>query len=200
VDATQVSKVTSKEILSAPLSALLTGMLCDDLQCQGPRPIHVGGLFSVMSNQWLSPPNLGAERFGDRSYAIISDRYLNFSSRVGYHYSILDCYCGQTDAKNYINFQFKGGAADSLRRNRRVRVIEKVLIEKGFMVTTEGDRVTARLGKCEASSIKRELDQLGRLLIYTRQMDMLMHNELLVAKLAECFLKGNYTLDPESEG
>jgi pyruvate,water dikinase len=200
VDATQVSKVTPAEILSAPLSAIVTGMLCDDLQCQGPRPIHVGGLFSVMSNQWLSPPNIGAERFGDRSYAIISDRYLNFSSRVGYHYSILDCYCGQTAAKNYINFQFKGGAADALRRNRRVRVIEKVLVERGFVVNIAGDRVTARMDKYEAAVLKKELDQIGRLLIYTRQMDMLMHSELLVDKLAECFLKGNYTLTPETEG
>ncbi|MBI5062322.1 MAG: phosphoenolpyruvate synthase, partial [Desulfatitalea sp.] len=199
VDATQVSKVTADEILSAPLSALIGGMLCDDLQCQGPRPIHVGGLMSVMSNQWLSPPNMGAERFGDRSYAIISDRYLNFSSRVGYHYSILDCYCGQTAAKNYINFQFKGGAADSLRRNRRLRVIEKVLVERGFVVNIMGDRVTARMDKYEAAVLKKELDQVGRLLIYTRQMDMLMHSELLVNKLAECFLKGNYTLNPETD-
>jgi pyruvate, water dikinase len=197
VDATQVSKVTVQEILSAPLEALLGGMLCEDMQCRGPRPIHLGGLASVMTNQWLSPPNMGAERFGDRSYAIISDRYLNFSSRVGYHYSILDCYCGQTSAKNYINFQFKGGAADPLRRNRRARVIEKVLSESGFVVDTVADRVTGRIGKQEAPIIKQQLDLLGRLLIYTRQMDMLMHSELLVDKLAECFLKGNYTLNPE---
>ncbi|MBI5895172.1 MAG: phosphoenolpyruvate synthase, partial [Desulfobacterales bacterium] len=150
-------------------------------------------------NQWLSPPNMGAERFGDRSYAIISDRYLDFSSRVGYHYSILDCYCGQTAAKNYINFQFKGGAADSLRRNRRLRVIEKVLVERGFVVNIMGDRVTARMDKYEAAVLKKELDQVGRLLIYTRQMDMLMHSDLLVNKLAECFLKGNYTLNPETD-
>ena len=199
VDAMQVSKVTEDEILSAPLSALIGGMLCDDLQCQGPRPIHVGGLVSVMSNHWLSPPNMGSERFGDRSYAIISDRYLNFSSRVGYHYSILDCYCGQTEAKNYINFQFKGGAADSVRRNRRARVIEKVLVERGFVVNIAADRVTARMDKYEAAILKKELDQIGRLLIYTRQMDMLMHSELLVNKLAECFLKGNYMLNSESD-
>jgi hypothetical protein len=30
-------------------------------------------------------------------------------------------------------------------------------------------------------------------------MDMLMHSELLVNKLAECFLKGNYTLNPETD-
>jgi pyruvate, water dikinase len=74
-----------------------------------PRPIDMRGFLSVISQQMLSPPNPVVERFGDRSYAIISDKYMNFSSRVGYYYSILDTYCGQTSMKNYINFQFKGG-------------------------------------------------------------------------------------------
>jgi pyruvate,water dikinase len=199
VDATKVSKVLVSEVRSAPLAAVLGGMLCEELQTRGPRPIDLGGLAAVMTNQWLSPPIIGAERFGDRSYAIISDRYLNFSSRVGYHYSILDCYCGQTSAKNYINFQFKGGAADELRRNRRARLIEKVLSESGFVVNTVADRVSARIDKCEMEMIKKQLDRIGRLLIYTRQMDMLMHSELLVDKLAECFLRGNYTLCPERD-
>ncbi len=199
VDAVQLSEVKTEEVLSRPFKSLLAGMLHKDLQYREPRPIHLGGLLSVMSNQWLSPPNVGAERFGDRSYAIISDRYLNFSSRVGYHYSILDCHCGQTLAKNYINFQFKGGAADPLRRNRRARLIEKVLIESGFVVSTVEDRVSARIAKQEAAVIAEKLELLGRLLIYTRQMDMLMHNELLVDKLARCFLDGNYTLQPEAQ-
>jgi hypothetical protein len=37
---------------------------------------------------------------------------------------------------------------------------------------------------------------LGRLLIYTRQMDMMMHSEAHVDRLTEWFLKGNYKLDP----
>ena len=125
-----------------PFAALLKGMLNDDLKSREPRPIHLGGFFSVMARQMVEPPNRSNERFGDRSYAIISDRYMNFSSRVGYHYSVLDCYLGKTTAKNYINFQFKGGAADDVRRSRRARVIETVLIELGFLVNTVADRVT----------------------------------------------------------
>ncbi len=84
----------------------------------------------------LASPNI-EERFGDRSYAIISDKYLNFSSRVGYHYSVLDAYCGETVNKNYITFSFKGGAADDLRRNRRVRAIALVLNGLGFTVDVQ---------------------------------------------------------------
>lgn len=195
VDATRVTEITRDKLLSAPLAALLDGMTHKDLRSHEPRPIHIGGFFSVMSRQLLTPPNMAAERFGDRSYAIISDRYLNFSSRVGYHYSVLDSYCGQTPAKNYIHFQFKGGAADDLRRNRRALMIENVLVTLGFLVDTVADCVTARLSKLPAPQIQEKLDMLGRLLIFTRQMDMLMHNDDQVEKMAECFLKGNYSLD-----
>ncbi len=194
-DAENRGKVRPEQVLSVPFRALLTGMLHEDLHLREPRPLELRGFFSVMSRQMLSPPNTGEERFGDRSYAIIADRYLNFSSRVGYHYSILDCYCGLTPTKNYINFEFKGGAADDVRRNRRARLIEKILSETGFWVETVGDRVTARYTKHSAEEISEKLDILGRLLIFTRQMDMLMHSEGCIPALAECFHTGNYAFD-----
>lgn len=196
VDATQVATVVPEEVLSVPFKALLRGMLREDLGALQPRPVNLSGFFSVMSQQMLSSPGAGDDRFGDRSYTIISDKYLNFSSRVGYHYSVLDCYCGKTLAKNYINFQFKGGAADDVRRNRRARMIEKVLGSSGFMVETTGDRVTARMTKQEEFYVEEKLDLIGRLLIYTRQMDMMMHTEEHVDFLTQCFLDGNYSLNP----
>ncbi len=179
VDATRVDAVTPEDVTSVPFRALLQGMLLEDFATPQTRPVNLSGFFSVMGEQIVSQAGTGNERFGDRSYAIISDKYLNFSSRVGYHYSVLDCYCGKTAAKNYINFQFKGGAADDTRRNRRARMIAKVLGELGFLVDTTGDRVRARLAKQEQGYIAEKLDQLGRLLIYTRQMDMMMHSEVV---------------------
>jgi pyruvate,water dikinase len=140
VDAATVSSITAEKIVSPPFTALLRGMCHEGLRPLEPRPVNFSGFFSVMSRQLLTPPNTSVERFGDRSYAIISDCYLNFSSRVGYHYSILDCYCGKTLAKNYINFEFKGGAADDRRRNRRARLIAHVLTVMGFFVRTDADR------------------------------------------------------------
>jgi pyruvate,water dikinase len=195
-DATQVATIIPDEVTSIPFKALLKGMLCEEVNTPQPRPVNLSGFFSVMSEQMLSSPGVDGDRFGDRSYAIISDKYLNFSSRVGYHYSALDCYCGKTAAKNYINFQFKGGAADDLRRSRRARMIEKVLGALGFVVETTGDRVTARVAKQEAPYLEEKLDMLGRLLIYSRQMDMMMQSEAHVDQLAQCFLDGNYSLDP----
>ncbi len=199
VDVTRVAAVAPGDVTSVPFRALLKGLLHKDLAASQTRPVNLSGFLSVMSEQMVSQPGAN-ERFGDRSYAIISDKYLNFSSRVGYHYSVLDCYCGKTPAKNYINFQFKGGAADDVRRSRRARMIEKVLGSLGFLVETTGDRVRARMAKQDQAYLEEKLDLLGRLLIYTRQMDMMMHSEAHVTQLTECFLQGNYSLDPAASG
>ncbi len=187
-------KVTIDEVTSIPFRALLRGMLNDELRRREPRPVNLRGFFSVMSQQMLTATDMGGERFGDRSYAIISDQYLNFSSRVGYHYSILDTFCGLTPTKNHVNFQFKGGAADDLRRNRRARLIQRILEDLGFLVEVVADRVTARLLKQGSEVLEEKLDHLGRLLIFTRQMDMLMATEDSVKQLAECFIKGDYCM------
>jgi pyruvate,water dikinase len=193
------SKIQVDQVISAPFKALLGGMLRKELKAFEPRPVTVKGFLSVMSQQMLAPPNPMVERFGDRSYAIISDKYLNFSSRVGYHYSILDSYCGLTAMKNYINFQFKGGAADDVRRNRRARLIKNILEASGFLVEVQEDRVNARFAKQEQDVIAGKLDVLGRLLIYTRQMDMLLNCETSVNMLSENFLAGRYDLDAVCE-
>jgi pyruvate,water dikinase len=188
------AKVTVDNIASTPFKALMRGMLHKDLQALEPRPIHVSGLLSVMREQMLSAPG---ERFGDRSYAVISAKYLNFSSRVGYHYSILDSYCGDNINNNYITFSFKGGAADDVRRNRRVRAIAKVLEQEDFTVAVKGDQVNARLLKYTRPVIEEKLEMIGKLLLFTRQMDMLMDSEYSVDSVVRNFLAGNYRYDRE---
>ncbi|MGQ9484357.1 MAG: hypothetical protein ACUVSA_05070 [Desulfosoma sp.] len=150
-----------------------------------------------MAEQMLSPPLLGVERFGDKSYAIISDKYMNFSSRVGYHYTIVDCYCGRDTHKNYITLFFMGGAADEIRRNRRVRAIGLILEHLNFRVDVVGDRVTARFQKHPTHKILEHMERLGRLLQFTRQMDMLMESERSVEDLARRFLEERYALTAE---
>ena len=181
------------EVVSAPFRALLDGMLCKDVHGLEPRPVNFSGLLSVMREQSMAPGHVG-ERFGDRSYAIIADKYLNFSSRVGYHYSVVDAYCGDTINKNYITFTFKGGAADDVRKNRRVRAISLILDQEGFKVNVKGDKVDARLQKYPKSYIESRMDILGRLLIFTRQLDMLMTTEKSVQWAADNFVAGNYKL------
>ena len=188
-----LGRVRVDQISSIPFKALLKGMLLEELRDSRPRPIDLGGFLSVMREQMLAPTNM-AERFGDRSYAIISDKYLNFSSRIGYHYSVLDSYCGETVNKNYITFSFKGGAADHVRRNRRVRAIGTIFKALDFSVDVQEDRVDARFYKYELPVIEHRLDIIGRMLQFTRQMDMLMTSESSVEAIAKNFLSGNYNL------
>ncbi len=190
------TRIKMENIVSVPFQALLQGMTHKELQALEPRPVQFSGLFAVMREQMLSAPPL-EERFGEKSYAIISDKYLNFSSRVGYHFSILDAYAGATVNKNYITFSFKGGAADDIRRNRRVRAIAIVLMGLDFSVDVKGDRVDARLAKYPAAVIAQKLELIGRLLHFTRQMDMLMASEVSVEAVAQSFLAGDYRLGPE---
>lgn len=186
---------TVEQITSIPFQALIKGMLHPELRLHRPRPIELGGFFSVMSEQMFTPPGSGGERFGDRSYAIISDKYVHFSSRIGYHYSILDSYFDEMPRKSYITFSFQGGAADETRRGRRARAITLVLKAHGFTVDNKVDRVDARLKRMEAAEQLEVLDMLGRLLQFTRQLDMLMRNETSVSIVAQAFMDGQYDLD-----
>lgn len=188
--------VSVEDITSIPFKAVLAGMLRDDLRHHGGKPIDLGGFFSVMREQMFAP-NVPSERFGDRSYAIVSDKYLNFSSRIGYHYSVLDAFCSESTNKNFVTFSFKGGAADDIRKNRRARCIGLIFQELGFQVEVREDRVDARYYKYDEEAIQEKLDLVGRLLQFTRQMDMLMQSEASVQAIAQSFLDGNYSLDAE---
>lgn len=183
-------RVRPDDVVSRPFLALLQGLVLTREHLTTPRPVHLKGFMSVLGEQMLSQPRSGGERFGDKSYAIISDKYLNFSSRVGYHYGVLDCYCGRTVNKNYITFSFKGGAADDVKRARRARGIALILERLGFTVEVTGDRVAGRFQKFEPEVIEDRLTSMGRLLQFTRQTDMLMAGEDSVAAMADCFFTG----------
>ncbi len=181
-----------EDIESIPFNQLLQGMLDPAVQAKGPRPVNMRGFLSVMGQSMIGGNNRGGERFGDHSYAIISDRYLMLSSRVGYHYAVLDTWCGNTLNKNYIRFEFAGGAANNEQKERRIRCIAIILKELGFYVEAEGTRLKARYPKYSREATQKRLVQMGRLLIMTRQLDMLMVNEESVQIFASNFLEGRY--------
>ncbi|HML60080.1 MAG TPA: PEP/pyruvate-binding domain-containing protein [Solidesulfovibrio sp.] len=192
-------RVTPGDIASRPFRALLQGLVLTG-DALALKPVNLGGFLSVMSEQMLAQPKAGGDRFGDKSYAIISDKYLNFSSRVGYHYGVLDCYCGATVNKNYITFSFAGGAADDVKRSRRARAIGRILEALDFTVDAAADRVAGRFQKVPAPLIEEKLAHMGRLLQFTRQTDMLMVSEASIDAMVACFLSGAPCFDPAHAG
>ena len=79
------------------------------------------GFISVFANTMYDMGK--AERgLGGKSFAIITDNYLNFNSRLGYHFGMADAYISEERNDNYISFQFKGGAAAIERRSSGGRI------------------------------------------------------------------------------
>jgi pyruvate,water dikinase len=66
------------------------------------------------------------------------------------------------------------------------------LKEFGFNIKTKGDLIIARLANIRQDEMELILDQLGRLIAYTRQLDALLHNDSAVEHFAKNFIKGNY--------
>jgi pyruvate,water dikinase len=186
-------KVKRGQIASVPLTALLAGMLHEKIPRFGPRPIDLRGFFSVMMRHASTSPE-EESTFRDPCYALISDNYLNYTARVGYHFSVVDSYCSSSPNKNYISLFFGGGAADYVRRSRRARAIAHILKEKGFSVRLTNDLVNARLGKAPKDVIVTKLKMIGSLLQFFRQMDAAMASEETVHLMEDAFLRGDYDL------
>jgi pyruvate,water dikinase len=178
-----------EDVLSVPMLSFLEGLLDKRISWSRPRPLSAKGFLSVLG-QGLAGPPPQAQGVGSASYAVISDRYMNFSTKAGYHFSTVDVYCGHSQNKNYVHFRFAGGGAGEERRLRRVRFLADVLGSLDFKVQLRGDHLVARLEKYEHDFIKARLTDLGRLTMCARQLDMLMDSEESPGFFARIFLKG----------
>jgi pyruvate,water dikinase len=166
-------------------------MTAEGVRWAGHINIDLKGLFSVFANTLYDPAK--AERpLGGRSYAIVSANYVNFSSRLGYHFTVIDAYCSGERNDNYVTFRFKGGAADLDRRTRRAAFIARVLRELGFWVSQKLDLVNARVKKLDLAETSEKLEMVGRLLGCARQLDVTMINDATVDHYVGEFMRGNY--------
>ena len=187
--------VPPEAVTSIPMRALWQGISHPDISWAGPIPIDMKGLYSVVSRSLTATAD--HSDFWSRTFAIISHNYLNYSSRLGYHFATIDAYVGDTRNDNYITFRFKGGAADEVRRGRRVRFLGLVLEKLDFEVEVTGDLVVGRLWKYPRELLEEKLDLLGRLMGCARQRDMLMADDAIVDWYAAAFLAGNYKFEGE---
>ena len=193
--------IRAADIQSEPMRALLAGMMHPDLRWSEPKRISLAGFLSVATETMITPRSDDGQRdLGDRSYAIVAEAYCNFSSRIGYHFAAVDAYCSDSLTRNYISFRFRGGAADFERRSKRCEVIAAILARLDFQIERTGDSVNARLRKYHRDAILTRLDQLGRLIIVTRQLDMRMGPNTPIEWYVRAFLDGNYLFEPAGAG
>ncbi len=185
--------VRREEILSDPLRALFQGMYYPGISWSGPIGVNLKGLMVIMAQSTSRPE----EDFWDKTYALLTGEYMNYNSRLGYHYNSVDAYLGDDPEKNHIRFMFRGGAADEVRRNRRARFIGAVLEHLGFEVVVCKDVVDGRFLRQDRVATEKNLDLIGRLMGCSRQRDMVMNDEATVSWHVEAFLRGNYGFEPD---
>ena len=126
--------------------------------------------------------------------AIASRDYLNLSLRLGYHFNIVDCLLTEERGSNYIYFRFAGGATELLRRSRRATLLKKILETYDFMVEGTGDLVVGRVKKISREAMVERLRMLGRLIGFTRQLDVVLRDDAIVERCAASFLDGSYSV------
>jgi pyruvate,water dikinase len=181
-----------EDVTCVPLDALLEGMSHEGVDWYNDVGVQWSGLASVLAQSIIRDP-MSEGRMGGPSYVLVSHHYMNFSSRLGYHFATIDTYCGPVVNDNYITFSFKGGAADIGRRIRRATLIAAILKGLDFKVELKVDMVRGQMKKYDATLTAQKINMLGRLLGSVRLLDMVLSDDRQVQWYSEQFFAGNYT-------
>ncbi len=178
-----------KHIKSIPFRALLKGMTAPGIWHTTVMDVSFKDMVSSMLN---APTDALDGQYSGHNIAIITREYVNLSLRFGYHFNIVDAYCSDFPRDNHIYFRFLGGATDLTKRSRRARLIAEILKAYDLNVKTKGDVVTARMGNMQRKDMEYILEILGKLIGFTRQLDVHMESDVQVQRYLEAFLRGEY--------
>ncbi len=183
--------VQFKDVTSVPFKAILEGMLFPGVWNRTGMHVRAKDLMTSMLNV---PTDTLQGQYSGHNIAIISREYMNLSFRLGYHFNIIDAFCSEYDRDNHIYFRFLGGATDISKRSRRAKLIANILEAFDFNVKIKGDIVTARSGNVPQQEMIKTLDILGRLIGFTRQLDVQMESDAIVSRYVDAFLNGDYEI------
>jgi pyruvate,water dikinase len=177
--------VDLENIASIPMLAIWKG--CVAIPWQGPPSLDGKGFMNVMLQSATNPhldPAVASD-FTNRNYFMISKHFCNLQSRFGYHFTSIEALVGERVRENYVRFQFKGGAADYKRKVRRAEFIGEILEHYDFQIRIREDAMFARMDNYEQRFLETRLIILGYLLMHTRQLDMIMSNDNVIARYRE---------------
>jgi pyruvate,water dikinase len=180
-------EVRPEMVRSAPLAALLKGMIDSGMWATEPVSVDLGSFMSSVTRTF-SASGTAPQKMG-RNLAVISREYVNLHLRLGYHFTIVDAYMCDRINDNYVYFRFLGGVTDFIRRSRRARCIAEILEKLDFRVEVHGDLVVARIKKLSLRRVREKMLVLGGLISYTRQLDVRLQNDEDLARHAEEFIQ-----------
>ncbi len=173
--------IAPDEITSRPFRAFVQGLDVRAMWDRDPAPLRLKDIFSGLDRTFSAMGAPGA--YSGRNHAIIAENYMNVGLRLGYHFSVIDCYLGESVNQNYIYFRFVGGLAEEKSRRRRAELIASILENLRFKTAVKGDLVTGKLKMEETGEISAALAYLGQLTAFTRQLDLSMKSEEAVDRM-----------------
>lgn len=179
-------KVRPSQIISLPFRAFFEGM--NAMRWPQAKPAGVTSFASIFVNTEEEVAQ-GAAPYQDQSYLILSKNYMNFSIRLGYHLSTVEAYVSDQINDNYLTFYFRGGGSTPERRERRTRLIAAIIDRLDINCQRKGDLIEARLAKYPPEEMARRLTLLGKLTVYTKQLDMVLFSEGIVDWYIKDFLQ-----------
>ncbi|MCL4558695.1 MAG: PEP-utilizing enzyme [Deltaproteobacteria bacterium] len=164
--------ISESSIISVPFLSFWKGVKTGGA---APRAVSGGGFMSVVMNTMANP---GIQKgLYEKNLALISREYMNFNIRMGYHLSIIEGLCTKEPHDNYVRFIFQGGGADIGRRIKRAQLISAILQRYQFRVKQAEDMIRALYTKCERDKFEELMGMLGRLTVFTKQLDMSMEGD-----------------------
>jgi pyruvate, water dikinase len=184
---TSSNEITLQEVDCRPLLILLRALIAPGVWQSQPVDLDFKGFMSSFtrnpSTQALSTEMLNI------NLAIVSREYLNLNLGLGYHFNLIDGNMSEDRNSNYIYFRFFGGVTEVNRRTRRVKLLAQILEKNDFAVETKGELITARIKKVERVLMEEKFRLIGRLIGFTRQLDVLLRNEKDIDFFTAKFLK-----------
>jgi pyruvate,water dikinase len=186
------SNVDADRVTSRPLLALIEGLTTEGVWATGPADMDLDGFMASLTRSQALTDQLGTRP--ELNVAVVSSDYLNLSLRLGYHFNIVDCLLSEARSENYIYFRFAGGVTELTRRARRATVVKRILEAEDFVVEGKGDLVIARIKKVPTEVMVDRLRMVGRLIGFTRQLDVFLRDDELVERCVTGFLEGRYIL------
>jgi pyruvate,water dikinase len=185
-EAANLVKVRPEHLTSRPMLAYWRGVSA--VGWQGPKPVDLAGFMSVVMST-ATDTNI-TERLHEKNFAIITHDYMNLSNRLGFHFATIEAFLG-APGESYVSFTFYGGGAELPRRMRRVRFLTRILEDLGFRVEPKEDSITARIDGYDADTLDEKLEVLGRLMMVSKQLDMVMLSEDAVEQYYREFSQGH---------
>lgn len=198
--------ISLENIDSPPFQAVWEGISA--FPWAGPPPVDARGFLSIMYESTTNPEIsiTGEFDFGVQNHILLSKAYVSLSSRFGYHFVTIEALVGERARENFVSFQFRGGAAEMTRRERRIAFVSGLLNEFGFKLEAREDALIARVDGLSTQEFMDRLRILGYLIIHTRQLDMIMripaqvrlHHDKILREISEMLARPAKT-KPDAE-